>query len=250
MTAIVGILCQDGIVVGTDSSATFGVGELRTIEQKTEKITIIDDKIIVAGTGQIGLNQRFCEIVKDCWDNKIFKDPYKINKELSKRFIQDISETFLDINPRAPNKFKYGALLAYPLKHDYWLCEFDENLFQPEYKSEKLWYCSMRSAQSITDPFLGLMREIYWEDEIPNVNQAIFATTWTLDHAVKVNAGGVNKPIKLAVLEQNNKKEFRARKLEDEDLAEYRQHVDLIKLEMKEGLKLTSETVKNIPDVS
>lgn len=57
MTILVGLLCKEGIVIGADSSATFGSAQFRTIEQPTDKIEIIDNQIIVAGTGQIGLGQ-------------------------------------------------------------------------------------------------------------------------------------------------------------------------------------------------
>ena len=54
MTILVGLLCKDGIVIGSDSSATFGTMQNRTIEQPTDKIEIIDGKVIIAGTGQVG----------------------------------------------------------------------------------------------------------------------------------------------------------------------------------------------------
>ena len=58
MTVIIGALCKDGIVVGSDSSATFVAGSLPTIEQPTKKTFVIGDDIIFAGTGQCGLGQR------------------------------------------------------------------------------------------------------------------------------------------------------------------------------------------------
>lgn len=64
MTILVGIKCKDGVLIGSDSSATFAAGQIRTIEQTTKKIEIVDGKIIVAGTGQIGLGQRFCHQVE------------------------------------------------------------------------------------------------------------------------------------------------------------------------------------------
>ena len=67
MTAIVGILCQQAVVIGTDSSATFSSGSQQTIEQPIEKLLIVPDNIIVVGTGQIGLGQRFSAIVEKAW---------------------------------------------------------------------------------------------------------------------------------------------------------------------------------------
>ena len=227
MTAIVGIKCKDGIVIGADSSATFASGRQRTIEQPTEKIDIIGDCVIVAGTGQIGLGQRFCEIVRTAWAEKHFQQsPMEVAKSLTTTTIQDF------ISTNTP-KEQYGALVAFPAEHKFQLCEFAVTDFQPELKTEKLWYVSMGSGQHITDPFLAFIREVFWDDGLPNVNEAIFAVTWTLDHAIKVNPGGVNYPIQIAVLE-NTKKGFQARKLDKTDLGQHFQNIDEAKNRLRD----------------
>jgi 20S proteasome alpha/beta subunit len=65
MTAIVGILCEEGVVLGTDSSATFGAGGIRTIEQPYDKLHVIGGSVAVAGSGPVGMGQRFEAIVKE-----------------------------------------------------------------------------------------------------------------------------------------------------------------------------------------
>lgn len=47
-----------------------------------------------------------------------------------------------------------------------------------------------------------LMREISWSGGPPNVQDATFAVTWALDHAVTCNPGGINAPVRIAVLER------------------------------------------------
>ena len=66
MTLVVGILCEDCAVIGTDSAVTFGPGGNHpTIAQPLrEKISIFRDSVIVAGTGEVGLGQRFNHIVE------------------------------------------------------------------------------------------------------------------------------------------------------------------------------------------
>lgn len=60
MTAIVAVLCQGGVVVGADISVFLGPNaQYRTIEQSIEKLSIIGNRIIVAGTGADGLGRRF-----------------------------------------------------------------------------------------------------------------------------------------------------------------------------------------------
>lgn len=62
MTVIIGILCEDGVVVGSDSSATYGPNPaIKTIEGEALKIEILGADVITAITGQGGLAQRFNE---------------------------------------------------------------------------------------------------------------------------------------------------------------------------------------------
>ena len=63
MTLIVGILCGDGVVVGADRAATSAYQGRPVIEQPTRKISIIDDNIILATSGEVGLGQRFRYVV-------------------------------------------------------------------------------------------------------------------------------------------------------------------------------------------
>jgi hypothetical protein len=190
------------------------------MEQPTEKLYVIFDNIIVAGTGEIGLGQRFCKIVSDTWEAKRFRgSEIDVAKLLAALAIQDFQSTFVPPG-------NYGALVAFPVHHKPFLCEFALSNFQPELKTGRLWYASMGSAQSITDPFLGLMREVFWQDGLPDLNQGIFAVTWALDHAISINPGGVNGPVRIAVLERVQKTDLRARLLEDKDLDEHRQNID------------------------
>jgi hypothetical protein len=228
MTSIVGVLSKDGVVIGADSSVTFGPShQFHTIEQPMKKLSVIADRILVAGTGQVGLDQRFCAVVKKAWDEKGFTGTaLEAAKCLCKAAIVDFAET------QAP-KGQYGALVAFPVTKKFYLCEFSIDSFQPELKTELLWYCSMGSAQPITDPFLALMREFFWEKGPPSIYEAIFAVTWTLDHAIKVNPGGVNGPIQIGVLERTAKQELEARLLSDEELGEHRQNIEEAKKVMR-----------------
>lgn len=214
MTVLVGLLCKDGVVVGTDSAATFASGQLRTIEQTTQKIDIVGEKVIVAGTGQIGLGQRFTAIVQKAWDEKHFRgSAIDVAKKLCADGINDFVST------RAPVG-QFGCLVAYPVGGKAFLCEFAPTDFQPELKTERLWYSSMGSGQPICDPFLGLMRKAFWKQGPPSHQDGIFAVTWTIQHAIELNPGGVNGPVQIAVLSVVNG-DLRARLLSDAELAEH-----------------------------
>jgi hypothetical protein len=139
----------------------------------------------------------------------------------------DLGQTL--VTPERLAEFRYGALIAFPSGDSPVLCEFDPLYFQPELKTERLWYCSMGSAQPITDPFLALMRNVFWHKSPPTVPDALWAATWALDHAIEVNPGGVNGPVQMAVLERTDKAQLRARVLEDGELGEHRQNIQAAK---------------------
>jgi hypothetical protein len=40
MTILIGVVCEDGIVIGADSSATFSAGQIPTIEQPIKKVYV------------------------------------------------------------------------------------------------------------------------------------------------------------------------------------------------------------------
>ena len=222
MTAIVGVLCNEGVVIGTDSSTTFVHGLAPTIEQATEKLVIIGDSVIIAGTGYVGHGQRFCEIVRTAWRDRRFQgDPFAVTAYLTRTAIENLASTHANLG-------RYAALVAFPCEQRPYLCEFQLADFQPELKTLNLWYVSMGSSQPITDPFLAFIRNVYWGGGPPSVYDAVFAITWTLDHAIEVNPGGVNGPVRIAVLERVRGR-FHARLLAQEELEEHRQNIDAAK---------------------
>jgi hypothetical protein len=94
-------------------------------------------------------------------------------------------------------------------------------MFQSEIKKvDDLWFASSGSGQSITDPFLALLRKVFWKDGAPTVQGGIFTALWALQHACEVNPGGINEPIKIATLTRDKGK-LRAKILEDVELAEH-----------------------------
>jgi len=241
MTAIVGILCKDGVVIGADSSATFGTLQNRTVEQETRKIDIINDNLIIAGTGSVGLHQRFrnyCESKFDTRKLNLFPNKFNIVEQITKDTIINWSGTHIK------QTGLYASLIAFPYKNDFYLCEFDADTFQPEFKDSRLWYCSLGCTINITDSFLAFVRDVFWNEGIPSIQEGIFAATWTLQHVIKCNTGGVNGPIQIGVLKKKENNTFETNIYEQEHLSEHLQKIEDIK-----SLMLTKLREQNIPPV-
>jgi 20S proteasome alpha/beta subunit len=216
MTILVGIKCKEGIIIGSDSSATFSAGQTPTIEQSTKKIQILHNCIIVAGTGSVGLGQRFCDVIENAYASREFISLNGI--QMATKITSLAIDNFMSTRV-SPGQ--YGALVAYSADNDIHLCEFASADMQPELKTTGIWYASMGSGQLIADPFLGLMRNVFWGDGMPSLQEGIFIATWTIEHAINLNAGGVNGPIQLSVLTKDGK----ARLLDEGELAEHKENV-------------------------
>ncbi len=218
MTILVGIRCTDGVVVGTDSAATFSDGSKRTIEQPVDyKLTIINARIIVAITGEIGMGQRFLNVVRrsaDEPDGILAKGRFDATKTLSRLMLADWRESGVS------RPLGLGALVAFQSVEGPVLAQYNTTTFQPELKDEGLWFASMGSGQMICDPFLALLRRTLFRDgEQPNVNEGVFLVTWALHQAIELNPGGIGGDMRVAVLTRSGGAQF-------EELSEHRENVE------------------------
>lgn len=141
-------------------------------------------------------------------------------KELCKQGIEEFAQTHVKAG-------SYGALVAFPSERKPHLCEFGNQNFQPEIKTREMWFVSMGSGQPITDPFLALLKRVFWPNAQPLVKEAVFAVAWTLQHVIEINPGGINGPPQIAVLvtELGKDPQLKARLLDDDAIAEHLDNV-------------------------
>lgn len=221
MTAIVGVRCPDGVVIGADSALTVSASSREPIiEQKTEKkIQIIGGRVIVAASGFTGHTKRFVNVVETMWRDKEFenKTSLQIAKQLSAKGIADFAETHVS------RKFEFDTFVAYPARDGPTLCELAGGVeFQPDIKTlDESWCTSIGKGIPLTEPFLALLRSVFWSDGPPNVQGGIFTVMWTLMHAVELSPGGIRDPIWIAVL-ASKRGQYKARLLESSELEEHR----------------------------
>ena len=223
MTLIVGIRCTDCVVVGSDSAITFGQSDrLPTIMQPfRQKIEVIDDRMIVAGTGKLGLGQRFVDIASKCWREL---DPAQINVLDFGRIVAMNGRNDLAQTGAVPGE--YGALVAVPVGSRAELIEFAVEDLQPELKTDESWYVSMGSGQIVADPLLGFFRKVFWGDDPPQRQDGVFAMTMVLTLACEMAPIGVAKPLQIAILSMDGGAEPTARRLTEEELLEHEGNVN------------------------
>ena len=196
MTLLVGIRCTDGVVIAADRAVTFGSPQSATISHLAKKVTVISDQVIVAGTGQVGLGQRFAHQTEQLWKSSSFgKTPIEAVNKVANASINDFRQT------DAP-KGQFGALLAFPMRNQTHLVEFAVSDMQPEMKDDGAWFVSMGSGQAIADPYLAFIRDALWEKGPPDITAGKLAAAWVMKRAISASPGFVAEPIDIATLSQ------------------------------------------------
>jgi len=238
VTILVGILCTDGVVIGTDTVATEADpdGDY-TAEQPALKIDVVRDKIIVATTGEVGLGQRFVAHVDHLAPRFAEKTPLEAAALLTAEVYGDFRATgaFTEVVEESPDgkrkaigtRFGVGALVAFAYRNQPQLVEFASGSLQPEVKGAHISpFASMGSGKRFADPFLGFVRRAFSPDGTPKLATATFLTMLTLDHVIDVCAGGgIGGAPRLATVRDLGDGVWRVHELTDEELDEHREMV-------------------------
>lgn len=212
MTLVVGVLCSDGAVIGTDSAATFGTGYSHTIgQQMVTKLRKIEPSGLFAFSGSVGMGQAVEKVLKDQYTGKKLvgvKDPTEFRCRLG----EAVGGTTVALLQRAAfstslvgaEKARLHAvcdsLLAVPVDKKARLFQFDQ-AGAGENVTEELPFVALGSGQQIADPFLAFLKRTLWRDSEPTLSEGRLATIWTLHHVIKSNPGGVGGRIQLGTLD-------------------------------------------------
>jgi len=259
MTLIIGYLCSDGIVMGADGAATLGSFGQLTARQPTEKLEIIDNALIFGFSGTVGLGQRLRGCIELMWNERMkakhWDHPVHQVMETLRcnlwRFIEPeyrASATAQQcIGPAAASTARCQAILAAPIQKGLHLIQFDHQA-SPEYATEKLPFMAIGIGQAIADPFLAFLRQIFWKDRSPTLAEGIFTALWTLEHAVRVNPGGIGEPIQIAVMQKDGTGS-KARLLSDAELLEQRGSIQRVEEHLRSYRRSHTESVppENVP---
>ncbi len=227
MTVLVGVQCSDGVVIGADSMATSVIGNGGLLQTETDKIRIVGGRAVIAGTGSVGLGQRFGDVVQTNWDAKTFQSKtWDCLRKITTDAVKDFQSTGVQ-NRGAPIGFGFGALLAVPIEDRPCLVEYSVSDMQPELKDGKIRFVAMGSGQMLAEPFVAFVHRVLWGEAAPNVQTALFGVYWALSHTIRIAPGGVGWPIKLATL-RRVKGIWKAELVDDGILQEQAQYISEI----------------------
>lgn len=214
MTLIVGIWTEAGVVLASDSAASYSTGQFMTIgQQEVTKVHKLTDAVLFASTGAIGMSQLISQRIADAWTKNELSgigSPEELMRRLGTG-ISELVEPFLKsanhLRPLAvdPGGSLCKCLVAIPVKHRPHLLSFDYN-GAPERATRDLPFIAMGSGQAIADPFLAFLKRLLWSSSPPTLPEARLAAAWTIDHVRRTNPGGVGGRTQLSLLHQVNGK--------------------------------------------
>lgn len=84
---------------------------------------------------------------------------------------------------------------------------------------------ALGSGKLSADPFLRFLVDTFCQAGQPTVREGVFLATWTVQHVIEVNPGGVAGPIQVAVVETASG-EHVARELPDAEIEEHQQAIE------------------------
>jgi hypothetical protein len=227
LTVIVAVKCSDGIVVGADGIATSSNGIQATMQiASSSKIQIVGGKVIIAGTGEVGLGQRFHQIVASGWSNKHFqKSCMECSTIIAGETIKNFHSSGTPL--RQGSGYGFSAVMAAPFNRSNELVEFGIGNFQPEHKQTPLHFVSVGSGQMLADPFIAFINRVVWKEQLPSLANGKLGVLWALRHAIRLAPGGVGDPIQMAVL-KNAGGQPEAKFVTPEEQQEFEQHISVL----------------------
>jgi hypothetical protein len=246
LTLIVGIRCSDGVVLASDSAATYAQGISPTVgQQAVTKVHQLDDSMLFASTGAIGISQILCNALP-----KLFQGPLRQSSvtsatdammEVSKKIREQVASLFESATRVVPLIGQHEAkatvlcrsMVALAFRNECCLYQFDYS-GAPEQATKDLPFISLGSGQNIADPFLALLKRILWLDREPTVPEGRFVAAWTISHVALTNPGGVALPLQMASLQYKNGKpaiEFVA------DPAEHYQMIEAAEISLRDHIR-------------
>lgn len=185
---------------------------------KGKKIDIHANDLISAYAGDQGQAARFKYMADGLFDR--MKDgnehPISFPIGLTTAIINEFRTTGI-------TQIAVNTIIAYPYAGEHTCCVFEGNL-QPRLLDQNHYYVALGSGKQSADPFLRFLVDIFCQDGQPNVREAIFLSTWVVQHVIDTNPGGVDGPIKISVLEQSNTL-FSARDISESEIDQHQEAI-------------------------
>lgn len=219
MTVVVAFFCTDGVVIAADSMITPGIGGINVGHHHGLKISVLGGHQLFAFAGDQGQSDRV-KIMANGSHATISTTGHPIDYPIA--ITQSIIQQFQSTG--IAGAINTNPILSFVHQNQYVCCVF-EGVMQPRLLDAAHYYVAVGSGKLSADPFLRFITDVFCNGTQPTVAEAIFLATWTVQHVIDVNPGGVAGPIRLGILREEGGAKI-ARLLNEAEMVEHQQAVE------------------------
>lgn len=221
MTVVVVFHCADGTVIAADSMITPSMGGISVGHHHGRKIEVLPGPQLFAFAGDQGQASRF-KIMAQHLHVQIAGLAHALDYGLgmSGGIIQQFANTGIVGNAIGTN-----TILAFCHGGSHHCCMFEGQL-QPRLLDEHHFYAALGSGKLSADPFLRFLVDVFCQNGRPTLREAVFLATWTVQHVIETNPGGVAGPIRVATFTSDGNGAFAAVELPDSEIDEHLQAIE------------------------
>lgn len=198
MNLQLGLLCEDGVVVGSAESGAARAAGFDGGREPPTTTFVVGSDLILAGVGPAGMGQRFADVVTTLRSDSRFTQwtGLAIARTICAEAADDFASTRCD-------QGQFGALVAFAARDGFQLCRFAARDLQPELATPHRGFAAMGARQSVAYPFLDLLERVFFPGSPPKLEEGMFVAAWALDYAVGLETGRSAATAQVAVLWQD-----------------------------------------------
>jgi ParB-like chromosome segregation protein Spo0J/20S proteasome alpha/beta subunit len=200
VTLLVGILCQDGVVIAADRQVSHGALGVTTVGTPGNKIIEIGGDSLFAFSGPVGLAQQVGNVFVANHDGmkgaKYFDAVPELQKILASIMLpalQTAREAAKAIGDRAMQEGLGGGLLAFPFQDGLKLVEINHQGRFEHMTTDTAFIC-VGGGKPNADPFIRFLWSVFW-DRPPIVEEGALTAYWTVRAAIEAGTSGVGMDV-------------------------------------------------------
>ena len=235
MTSILGIRCNDSVVIGADSMITMRTAH-GDIQLDGNKVHLLGKNGIVAFAGDVGISQTVLDHLET--QRVLLEDVEDKLKarELVLQSVQRAMEYWRDSRPAPESRPEFACLVALVIQGRPVLLMFMEEPPAREAR-DGIYFLTAGSGQHFAFLFQKFLERIFWNGAAPStISEGIFSAMWTLSHIIDANATlGIGGPPQIAVLQYRaTDDDWHARLLTASEFGEHQQQIQTLESAMRQ----------------
>jgi len=263
VTVIVGILCQDGVAIASDRQITATAvvplsqpPTLQTSIAATTKIAVIENDVLLGVSGTPTIGDEYEVVIRKNYSRfkgGLYENATRAVQREIREIINEHIKTAISLVPLVGQlvaysqavcecllvaNFRDGIKLIQILQHG----GFDITKAEMPIKV-------IGSGQYHADPFMVFLKNTFWPQRLPTVQEGILAACWAVDYSIEVGAPMVGRDIDAFTLAPDGRGRIRARQMSADQIKDHRGFIAAGRERLRELADLRQATAQDADQI-